>query len=390
SQLPWIAWADNTWHLVDVSQVMCPKPTSSDPNAPALLDYKVGIEYTSSIDENSPHIVSFIRASSEAMIVKFRIEDANGEQVVPEITVGLNAVTNTVPSTCKCTNPSIPSSVSSIYGASYGSSCQAWDNANCADLWGDVSLGAWCCRPWCYASRECPDAYQSQAMPGNYFSYAACDSVDPVTPCTWTQEAKKHDPCTCKNRASLFNTAMNSKFPSDYGSSCGAWDMANCAVNYSPDQVDLWCCADWCYVDKECSHAIASLNDGMEGILYWSDNACQDDASRMLQCPYKPTPSTTNEAACQCLGESLPESYLSEKGINVALHASFGAQCGPHDAFLCEIMYPNADHGMWCCHSWCYVSETCPTARASTIWPGHFWSEELRPRENIRTGQTVM
>ncbi|CAJ1355436.1 unnamed protein product [Effrenium voratum] len=370
------AYAGDTWHMVDVAQVVCPKPTTSDPNAPAFPDYNLGIEYTSAMDENAPHIVTFIRSSQQAMTLKFRIEDYNGEQVVPETTITLNELSSTVPSTCKCTNPTIPASVSSTFGANYGTQCQAWDNANCGDLWGNVSLGAWCCRPWCYASSDCPDAYQSQALPGQYFSYAACNSFSPTSPCTWTAVAQQNDPCTCKNKGGIFSDIMKSKFALSYGSECGSWDMQTCATNYRPDQVDLWCCSSWCYVDKECPSAIASLNDGMEGILYWSDNVCQDDAALMVQCPYKPQPNNTNASACECLNETLPDSYLLEKGVNLSLHMGFGAQCAPHDAFLCDTMYPTADHDMWCCHSWCYVAETCPTARASTIWPGHFWSEE--------------
>ena len=52
------------------------------------------------------------------------------------------------------------------------------------------------------------------------------------------------------------------------------------------------------------------------------------------------------------------------------------SQCGPHDADECDKFFPGADHAMWCCTSWCWVSENCPTARGSTLWPGHFWSEE--------------
>ena len=45
-----------------------------------------------------------------------------------------------------------------------------------------------------------------------------------------------------------------------------------------------------CYVEKECSSAKQSLNPGMEGILFWSDNVCDDDPALVVQCPYKPQP----------------------------------------------------------------------------------------------------
>ena len=66
---------------------------------------------------------------------------------------------------------------------------------------------------------------------------------------------------------------------------------------------------------------------------------------------------------------------LVRAGLN-ASYADYGQQCNPHDASICEITYPRANHDMWCCMSWCWVDESCPTSRASTVWPGHFWSSE--------------
>ena len=240
---------------------------------------------------------------------------------------------------------------------------------------GDLTVGAWCCRPWCYATSDCPDAYSSTAMPGQFFSYAACSTFNPVSPCTWTAVAEANDPCKCKNSASLFSTAMNATFASNYGSSCSAWDMTTCASNYRPDQVDTWCCASWCYVDKACSSAIQSLNPGMEGILFWSDNVCADDPALVSQCPYKPAPNVSaTDTSCDCLNVTMPTASLISAGLD-ASYASYGQECGPHDAFICETTYPGANHGMWCCMSWCWVDKTCPTARASTVWPGNFWSD---------------
>lgn len=56
------------------------------------------------------------------------------------------------------------------------------------------------------------------------------------------------------------------RFALSYGSECGSWDMQTCATNYRPDQVDLWCCSSWCYVDKEMtSNPSPKKGDGMEG-----------------------------------------------------------------------------------------------------------------------------
>ena len=65
--------------------------------------------------------------------------------------------------------------------------------------------------------------------------------------------------------------------------------------------------------------------------------------------------------------------YLSKAGLN-STYADYGRQCAPHDATICEITYPYATHDMWCCMSWCWVDSSCPHARASTQWPGKFFS----------------
>ncbi|CAE7728459.1 unnamed protein product [Symbiodinium pilosum] len=324
---------------------------------------------------DAPYIVSFMRASQQAMTINFRIEDSNGITVVSDTTVTLQALSDAVPSNCRCTMPTIPDQVAATYGQNYGSQCQAWDNAKCDELWGNLTVGAWCCRPWCYATSDCPDAYSSTAIPGQFFSYAACNSFNPVSPCTWTAVAESNDPCKCKNSASIFSATMNATFASNYGESCSSWDMATCATNYRPDQVDLWCCKAWCYVDKACPSAIQSLNPGMEGILFWSDNVCPDDPALVAQCPYKPTPNVSStDTSCDCLNVTMPLASLQSAGLNASF-AEYGQQCGPHDAFICDITYPGATHGMWCCMSWCWVDKTCPTARASTVWPGNFWSD---------------
>ncbi len=139
-------------------------------------------------------------------------------------------------------------------------------------------------------------------------------------------------------------------------------------------QVDTWCCASWCYVDKECPSAIASLNAGMEGILFWSDNVCVDDPKVMLQCPYKPQPNVSDtDTSCDCLNETMPSVYITIMGLDDT-YANYGQQCAPHDADICDIVFPFADHAMWCCTSWCWVSSECARGYPSTLWLGHYWS----------------
>lgn len=169
--------------------------------------------------------------------------------------------------------------------------------------------------------------------------YAACNSFTTPAPagstasCPWTQVAKANDPCACRNVGDLFSPTMLTKFSRDYGGTCGTWDFTSCATNYRPDQLDTWCCASWCYVDKECPSAKDSLNDGMQGVLYWSDAECSDDAALMLQCPYYPQANNQTASNCTCLTEEVPESVMNwtKLGLYATRYKTYGTYCGPHD-----------------------------------------------------------
>ena len=41
-------------------------------------------------------------------------------------------------------------------------------------------------------------------MPGEFFSYAACNDFNPVSPCAWAEVAKQNDPCKCNSVAVNF------------------------------------------------------------------------------------------------------------------------------------------------------------------------------------------
>eukprot|EP00913_Durusdinium_trenchii_P009384 g8819.t1 len=248
--VPLVAATGETWHMVDLAAVVCPKPTNLKAGAETLPEYNVGIDM-SGLSKDKPHIVSFVRASDQATTITFKIEDANGLNVVPETTVTLQAVSSSVPSACQCTNPSIPTAVTSTYGAGYGSSCAAWDEPKCGDLWGNLTVGAWCCRPWCYASKECPDAYSSQAIPGQFFSYAACNAC------------KYDNACDCRGvlpSGSFNNIDSGATIPANYGSQCDAWDNKNCKemwiqnpnAGWNTTDDKEWCCDSWCYVNNSC------------------------------------------------------------------------------------------------------------------------------------------
>ena len=81
SWLLFVTHAYETWHLVDLSQVICPKPSSSMTDAPEFPEYNLGINYTNELQVDAPHIVGFIRASQQAVSITFKIEDFYGEQV---------------------------------------------------------------------------------------------------------------------------------------------------------------------------------------------------------------------------------------------------------------------------------------------------------------------
>ena len=61
------------------------------------------------------------------------------------------------------------------------------------------------------------------------------------------------------DEAPLYNNA--SLFPADYGTSCTAWELDECAAMWpSVDDLGAWCCANWCYVDRSCPYADAIMD----------------------------------------------------------------------------------------------------------------------------------
>eukprot|EP00928_Gymnodinium_smaydae_P007562 TRINITY_DN1270_c0_g1_i4.p1 TRINITY_DN1270_c0_g1~~TRINITY_DN1270_c0_g1_i4.p1 ORF type:complete len:1441 (-),score=192.68 TRINITY_DN1270_c0_g1_i4:180-4502(-) len=333
--------------------------------------YSIGIEYTSQMDLGAPHVFTILRRSSESTKLRLRVVDAKQKLVLDQnVTVAKleESGQQQTDASCTCSNPTLPVAVQSRYGSNYGLGCGDWDSQNCGSLWD--SPGSWCCKSWCYVNASCRNAYQSTVLPGQYFSYAACSTPSSqLDTCNWT---KTKDPCECKNVSDIMDDRMKSLFPADYGSQCQAWDSTNCELNYKPDQIDTWCCKQWCYVDKTCPHAIPSLNAGMEDKLFWTPQTCTQDSKAISQCPYKPLVLESEENAdlCQCINQKMP-AHLLPKGAP----ADYGSKCSAHDATLCKQFYPFAEPDMWCCSSWCWVGEECPARKESTIWPGRYYSD---------------
>ena len=165
--------------------------------------------------------------------------------------------------------------------------------------------GAWCCEEWCYVDASCPTAIPSwtNSTPGGttlYWSYLSCDiaDVDPVAAaalldedpedqvCKWEPEVSCE--CTGSNsgfpfdEAPLYNNA--SLFPADYGTSCTAWELDECAAMWpSVDDLGAWCCANWCYVDRSCPYAMRSWTDAD---LWWTWKACDTASDQLDTCEF--------------------------------------------------------------------------------------------------------
>ena len=80
----------------------------------------------------------------------------------------------------------------------YGLSCKAWHAEDCSSRGGSSGVGLpglWCCKSWCYVSKECDlesasssqSLQKSRARDGRAFSYEACiDDLPTLSSCPWT------------------------------------------------------------------------------------------------------------------------------------------------------------------------------------------------------------
>lgn len=96
---------------------------------------------------------------------------------------------------CKCTgtNEGFPFdtrplySDSSLFPATYGESCKAWETDKCDKMWpSQDAVGDWCCQNWCYVSKECPYAQRSWTKAELFWTWKACDTpTSQIDQCTW-------------------------------------------------------------------------------------------------------------------------------------------------------------------------------------------------------------
>ena len=96
----------------------------------------------------------------------------------------------------------------------------------------------------------------------------------------------------------------------------------------------------------------------------------QSDAAMPVQAP---TQCLCHWHILRLFERTMPSVYITIMGLD-STYANYGQQCAPHDADICEKVFPGADHGMWCCTSWCWVSSKCARGYPSTLWPGRYWS----------------
>lgn len=90
------------------------------------------------------------------------------------------------------------------------------------------------------------------------------------------------DPCQCLNDNSAIPKNQKKYSGTDYGKTCGAWDMEHryCRNPKSIQQANraCWCPMKWCYVAKDCQTGKKS-QFFRNAELYYSYLACGDDES---------------------------------------------------------------------------------------------------------------
>jgi len=157
-----------------------------------------------------------------------------------------------------------------------------------------------------------------------------------------------------------------------------------------------WCQIPWCYVSSTCSSKVASSVFAGSTTAYYSYAACGNMPKNCYSfpsstgCPVDPLQEKDykiDKKTCPCLynGQTLPTSLLNsypsdspgkwKNKANIALYGTVCAQWDqspntpwvgscPTDSDWCSY------DKNWCQIPWCYVSSTCPTKIASSVFKG--------------------
>jgi len=175
-----------------------------------------------------------------------------------------------------------------------------------------------------------------------------------------------------------------SYFPKSYGSKCKAWENdldPACKSDFPPAH----CASKWCYVSSDCKVDDVKKTMYFPGKkLYYSYKNCGSfDAFTAQACLKKneekcSDPCAWNKAngacqnkLCQCTGDNKLEGEKQKKWGD-----DYGEKCSAWDKDSCENWKDNTEGGLglWCCKKWCYVEESCPSAKPSAVAKGLFYT----------------
>lgn len=193
-------------------------------------------------------------------------------------------------------------------------------------------------------------------------------------------------------------------YPADYGTKCREWENEvdpACTGPYKP----AYCDQRWCYVAPDCAVADAktTMVFGKNATLRYSyqncgsfdgwtamkcleeknQTACEDPcawnekAGALIYTQKKGEEEVTQQKEgacqsqmCQCTGsnEGISEETLKKLGKD------YGKECLAWDHAQCEQWEGQAELGIWCCKTWCYVDQSCPSAKPSSAGLGLYYS----------------
>jgi len=220
--------------------------------------------------------------------------------------------------------------------------------------------------------------------------------------------------CACIYQGQRLSESLYNNYPSSepgkyqnfsainlYGTMCAAWDQMKDTPWYSYctegpwDGDNNWCQNAWCYVGAGCATKVPSSVFAGSSTAFYSYETCGAPDCYTTKdgegCPHDPTGMKTymvhkgGDCACAYQGQVLAtEIYtdypLSDPGKHKdkAAISSYGTTCAAWDQSpdtpwysYCpaESDFCKSDFN-WCQAPWCYVSESCSTKVASSVFQG--------------------
>lgn len=207
-------------------------------------------------------------------------------------------------------------------------------------------------------------------------------------------DGSTHCPCikngVAADQGGNITAKDGTKFDSSYGESCKAWDDEmdpKCETNTPP----AYCSQPWCYVDSSCLKKDVKTSFYFDNTLHYSYQACGGfDAYAAIGCLKEDT-KTSCESASQCAwnekaydtGAACQNKFCQCKGENDftaenkhEFGENYGKTCKAWEkqSGACQHWKDETELGLWCCRQWCYVDESCPSAKASSVQNGLYYS----------------